>query len=233
MDYYIRKCLPYLKKPFKNLNWLHCHPYHWSVKNNGPAIRGSSWVRMHWYFNAALTIGYYIFVLCRTLQIYVDGSKSLEEKFYMAISTLLYQCFTMFQVSALMRRDELVPFLKGYIEFLRGQLDTTGESTYAAVSPTGLSQGSVGLCRLLMCAVYYTTRMNIILIPLLTFLRPASPEYVSSLFISKPHGNSLARWASVSLQMYIMICYGQVMALCSGPVVLFMFSMHHVMTLSM
>ena len=33
----------------------------------------------------------------------------------MAIYTLLYPCFTMFQVSTLTRRDEFAPFLKGYM----------------------------------------------------------------------------------------------------------------------
>ena len=148
----------------------------------------------------------------------------------MAICTLLYQCFTTFQVSTLIKRDEFAPFLKGYIQLLRTQ-GCDSQSAHMSRQGHNNQQHLVDLCKLLMCAMYYTTRMNIVLIPVLAALRPTSPEYVSSL-LTEPHGY-LTRCASACLQMYIMTCYGQVMALWCGTIALFMFSMHHLIVLNM
>ena len=119
MNPYLEKCLPYLKKPFVNYPWLHCHPYSWSDENGHPVRLESKRARTHWYFNFILVMGYSVFVTCRTVQVWLDPAESRIQKFYMAFATQLYLTSALVHITVATTQNDYVPFYQRYISFLK------------------------------------------------------------------------------------------------------------------
>ena len=119
MNLYLEKCLPHLKAPFVNLNFLHCHPYFWPDGSRYPVIMKNFRTRAHWYFNCGLVLLYSMFVTSRAVQLWLDPAQAVSVKFYMTFATQLYLAFTFGFVTAVTTRNDLVPFLRRYINFLQ------------------------------------------------------------------------------------------------------------------
>ena len=121
MNTFLEKCLPYLQNPCVSYAWLHSHPFHWA--DDGPAMITSFQARVHWYLNVALILAYNGFVVIRSTQICLDESKSMGDKIYMALATLVYTIPVGYVFTTVTRRVEFVEFLRGYLNFLqRGEL---------------------------------------------------------------------------------------------------------------
>lgn len=119
MSLYLEKCLPYLRKAFVKVGFIHCHPYSWSDSRGQPAVNRKRWARTHWYLNVAVIFTYCAFVVCRTTQVFLCPSASLAKKFYMAFVSLYYMLAALVSVTVVTTRKDFVPFLRGFITFLQ------------------------------------------------------------------------------------------------------------------
>ena len=117
MNTFVEKCLPYLRKPYAVVPWLHSHPY--SLADGGPVRTTTLKVRVHWYLNTFLTIAYSCFVIFRTGQVYMDQRKPLSDKFYMAVASMVYSLPVTYAVTVATTTTEFAPFLRGYLKFLQ------------------------------------------------------------------------------------------------------------------
>ena len=128
MSLFLQKCLPHLRKPYENSNWLHCPPYCWTEE--GPALIKTLWTRVHWCVNIALTIAYFGFVLIRAFQALLDPCTSVGVKIYMTVTTVVYSAPPVFACHLVSTRADFTPFVKGYIRFLLERELLTGLGQY-------------------------------------------------------------------------------------------------------
>ena len=120
MGPYLKKCLSYLKAPYVAFRWLHFHPYTWLDDNVGPVLTKSRQVWIHWYLNMALYIGFYVFLLWRTVQVLLDPGSSLATKFQMVVAVLMHTCGVVQYVAVIVRRTaDFVAFFRAYIKLLK------------------------------------------------------------------------------------------------------------------
>ena len=119
MNPYLKKCLPYVKKPFVNFSSLHFHPYSWQDGSNEPVILRNTWVRAHWYLNVILFLTYLIFLVCRATLLCLDPAATSSLKVYMVFVTLWYAVGANVQITSVNTRNEFVPFLAKFIRFLQ------------------------------------------------------------------------------------------------------------------
>ena len=225
MDPYLKKCLPVIRRPFVNFPLLHCHPYSWLKETDLPVTLDQTWGRIHFYVNFGLCMSYTFFVICRTDQIYSDPAASLVDKFYLAFMSAIYLGMTNFCVAAVRSRNTFVPFLRRYIRFLRN-VENAGQTC------TTSSPNRVKLCWLLTMSSFNSFWLVLVAIAALNVVRPSSPEFFSSLFLSsvQQEGESIWLRAMVTLmsstfQVYVLICYVQVLEPIFGPILLFMFTL--------
>ena len=110
--------MPFIRKPFVNVPWVHCHPYAWDDTKNRPNEITNRWVRAHWLFNCCLYISYIIFLLCRTAHICLDPAETVSNKFYISFATQFYSPASLLYITTVTTRNNFVPFVRRYISFL-------------------------------------------------------------------------------------------------------------------
>lgn len=118
MNIFVEKCLPYLRKPYVDVSWLHSHPYYWA-DDGGPMRIVTFRTRAHWWVNISLVIAYFVFVVFRAGEAYRDPSKPLSDKFYMAVASIVYSLPVTYAVTAATTTNEFPPFLRSYLKFLQ------------------------------------------------------------------------------------------------------------------
>ena len=229
MDPYLKKCLPLIRRPFINFPGLHCHPYSWLSEMDLPVTLDHIWARIHFYMNFGLFMSYLSFVICRPAQICSDPEASLVDKFYLTFMSAIYILVANNYMAAVRTKETFVPFLRRYIRFLQnGQ-----QNVETAREPcTRGSPNQVKLCWLIIMSSFSSYWLMLVAIAALSVSRPSSPEFLSSLFLSKvqDEGGSISLRATVTLmsstfQLYILICFVQIMQLMFGPILFFMFTM--------
>ena len=245
MNPYLAKCMPYIRKPFVTVQFLHCHPYSWLDSTSQPAVIRNGWARAHWYFNVAIILMHSRFVVCRTKQLFLSPAASLAQKFYMAFLVQIYLLAVLVHVTTVTTRNDFVPFLRGFIGFLQdsktpfpktsnftGQyvLVTAWCKLSASTAGYGMSQKGgrkVKICYVFWVSFYYTEWLLLGSLAIFNILRPSSPEFLSSLFVE----NSLTTisiipvtLASFIYQAYVAACVAQVWNLAVVPLMLFMFT---------
>ena len=242
MSLFLRKCLPHLRKPYENSNWLHCPPYYWAEE--GPAMIKTLWARVHWRINISLIFTYFGFVLIRAGQVFLDPFKSIGIKIYMVVATVVYSAPLIFACNIASTRLDFTSFVKGYIhflqerEFLTGLQQITGANAFSMSTISGEppQEGAVGaeiqrlskLCKLLMIALNWMTKTAPIAIAGLNIAHPTSPELLSSLLDMQAGPRFYCYCgilASTIFQTYLWKCYARMTLIIFGVIYLFICSM--------
>ena len=119
MNPYLAKCMPYVRKPFVKVQFLHCHPYSWLDSTNQPVVNRNGWARAHWYFNVDVIVTHCTFVVCCTTQVFHSPAELPANKFYMAFLAQIYILAVLGHVTTVATRNDFVPFLRSFISFLQ------------------------------------------------------------------------------------------------------------------
>ena len=236
MSLHLEKCLSYLRKPFVTFRWLHCHPYSWVKPNDGPTLNNIRTSRFLWQFNVALVIGYYGFVVCRSVQVFRNANSTLMDKSYMCFPLLLFSGFIGHHVFILARRTEFLDFFKGFIKLIRDVKlsvsllnstfsDLDAHFDFLADIHTDAQKVRVHVCQLLMTMFGITCHVTAAGVICHMIARPSSPDSVSSRIMDfREPVRTAGRYVLSVLQAYLRLCSIEVLPVVICPTIFFMFS---------
>ena len=104
----MKESISQLRKYCIKFPWLHSNPY--SLPATSPALEvvRNQKARAHWYLNVYLTIGYFGFVVFRTVQLYKDPTATLERQLHMTFMSVMYALVTFFNSVTLLQHTDNV-----------------------------------------------------------------------------------------------------------------------------
>ena len=214
-------CILELKKYYQKLSWLHSHPFTWPDDSLAPFIQKSSWVRVHWYTNTQLALGYFSFVAYRSGEAYNNPSHTLVLKLYLLFMTVLYALLAVCTSSTLLNNNQFIQFQCSHIKFVRDGIN----EVLGTVNVDG--QAAVRIFKLLMGTIYCSMCFLAVGIFSLNIARPTSPEFLSSLLLDNSSGSTTTFLVTVTsslLQGYLFRCAANVAIIWAALVYFFALS---------
>ena len=176
--------------------------------------------KVHWYFNISMTVAYFGFVLIKAAQVFLDPCKSVGEKLYMVVATVVYAPPPVFAFNIASTNGDFTAFIKGYIRFLqereRFQAERRDSGKIQEQVEVAVGEGILRLCKQckwLMIVFNWMAQTAPIAIAVLNIAHPTSPEMPSSL-LNMDEGDwfwrSCGIMASTAFETYFWMCYAHI-----------------------
>ena len=117
MSVSIKNCAAELRPYYHKLPWLHSHPFCWPDSSSTPQLLTNPWAKVHVRINVVLNIGYFAFVVIRTVQAYRDPREILEQQLYLLLVSVMHAGVALYNSSMLLKGNDFIQFQRSYIKF--------------------------------------------------------------------------------------------------------------------
>ncbi|CAG7719659.1 unnamed protein product [Allacma fusca] len=162
------------------------HPYRWNKKDCVTELVGRR-KQLLWRFNMILGITYVLFVYFRCVQVNLDSTRSNAQKIYMRIMAAYMSLSLIAHISVIQNLGLTDAFSNQYFNFT-----DTFQRMYS--KEDGKTPTMMIIMGLVLQLMYYSINCLTVLMALNSFLRPTSPEQLTSLMDGEPS----LEWRTIS-----------------------------------
>ncbi|CAG7835194.1 unnamed protein product [Allacma fusca] len=149
------------------------HPFYWSDGTHMGVVTSKRRLSL-WYVNVGVVCTYWGFVLTRCINAYLSEDSSVTELIYMTFVAVYYSLAPLIQAQLLTNKEEFALFVNNGISFLKSIEDEH-------LLPNAEAPLLLRIVSYITSSMEYYIEINIILLVLSAFLRPESPEFLTSL----------------------------------------------------
>ena len=207
MHFITPRTLLYIKKSFTLGQTVCSHPFVWNERENGPELSPSRVRRFRWGCNFVVAFAYYLFILCKVIQVNASAAESVIHKVFILSVATLFTIPVAFQVTIALNLRSFPAFVRQYTKYFRSMENVDGSRDQVATPK------AAKLCEFLVVVCYYTFILETCLWVFGAVLQQDSPHLLSS---HEPFRSSTGFLVSILLWSYFVFSFTANAALVIG-----------------